>query len=113
MNLSANQNINYQLQRPHNTGNFQRVPNTGNFQRTPNNGNFQRTPNTTDFQRASITGRQAPDPQSTQNLVTDTPTAVQQYNELVEGSRPFVRTEDVEISPQSTQLSMHLGFSFT
>ncbi|KAF0512128.1 hypothetical protein F8M41_018061 [Gigaspora margarita] len=113
MSLPANQNINHQLQRPQNTGNFQRISNTGNFQRAPNTGNFQRVLNIVNFQRAPNTGRQAPGHQNNQNLFTDTLNAVQKYNELVEGSSSFVRTEDVEIPPQSTQFSMYLGFSFT
>ncbi|KAF0497539.1 hypothetical protein F8M41_020668 [Gigaspora margarita] len=94
MNQSTNQNFavqrqnnNLQLQGPQNTGNLQGVLNAG---------------------------RQAPGPQNAPNLFIDTYTPVQQYNDLVGGSNPFVRMQGVEISLQSTQTSMHLflGFSF-
>ncbi|RIB27158.1 hypothetical protein C2G38_2161351 [Gigaspora rosea] len=75
----------------------------------------QRQNNNRQLPRPQNAGRQAPRPQNTPNLFTDTLTAVQQYNDLVEGSNPFIRTQDVETSPQSTQLSRDLffGFSFT
>ncbi|KAF0332843.1 hypothetical protein F8M41_006340 [Gigaspora margarita] len=78
------------------------------------NRQLQRPQTTGNLQRALNTGRQAPGPQNTPTLFIDTYTSAQQYNDLVGGSDPFVRTQSVEISPQSTQISMHLfsGFSF-
>ncbi|KAF0497540.1 hypothetical protein F8M41_020674 [Gigaspora margarita] len=78
------------------------------------NRQLQRPQNTGNLQRALNTGRQAPGPQNTPNLFIDNYTSAQRYNDLVGGSDPFVRTQSVEISPQSTQISMHLflGFSF-
>ncbi|RIB27160.1 hypothetical protein C2G38_2161361 [Gigaspora rosea] len=100
MNQSTNQtscvqrqNNNRQLQGPHN---LQGPQNTGNLQGALN------------------AGRQAPGPQTIPNLFVDTYTPVQQYNDLVGGSNPFVRMQGVEISSQRTQISIHLflGFSF-
>ncbi|CAG8810101.1 39986_t:CDS:1 [Gigaspora margarita] len=90
------QNTNRQLQGPQNTGNLQGALNAGNLQGALN------------------AGRQAPGPQTVPNLFIDTYTPVQQYNDLVGGSNPFVRMQGVEISSQSNQTSMHLllGFSF-
>ncbi|CAG8509473.1 8062_t:CDS:1, partial [Gigaspora margarita] len=75
------QSINRQLLRPQNTGNLQRALNTG---------------------------RQAPRPQNTPNLLIDTYISEQRYNDLVGGSTPFARTQSIEISPEGTQISMHL-----
>ncbi|KAF0412526.1 hypothetical protein F8M41_007906 [Gigaspora margarita] len=65
----------------------------------------QRQNNNRHLQRPQNLGRQAARPQNTPNLFTDTFTAIQQNNDLVEGSNPFIRTQGVEISTQSTQLS--------
>ncbi|CAG8830765.1 6712_t:CDS:1, partial [Gigaspora margarita] len=53
----------------------------------------QRQNNNSQLQRPQNLGRQAAKPQNTPNLFTDTFTAVQQYNDLVEGSNPFIRTQ--------------------
>ncbi|CAG8479946.1 41728_t:CDS:2 [Gigaspora margarita] len=84
-------------------------------QRQNNNRQLQRLQNTGNLQRALNTGRQAAGSQNTQNLFIDTFTPVQRYNDLVGGSNPFFSAQDVEISPQNTQYSMHLfsGFFFT
>ncbi|CAG8798944.1 29931_t:CDS:1, partial [Gigaspora margarita] len=68
----------------------------------PTNQTFavQRQNNNRQLRRPQNIGRQTPRPQNTSNLFTDTFTAVQQYNDLVEGSDPFVRTQGVESSPQ-------------
>ncbi|CAG8845613.1 362_t:CDS:1, partial [Gigaspora margarita] len=77
-------------------------------QQRNNNRQLQRPQNTGNFQRALNTGGQAPGPQNIPNLFIDTYTSVQRYNDLVGGSNPFIRTQDVEISLQSTQVSMDL-----
>ncbi|CAG8839854.1 33276_t:CDS:1, partial [Gigaspora margarita] len=92
----------------------QRQSNNSQLQRLQNTSSLQRLQNTSSLQRALNTGRQAAG-QITQNLIIDTFTPVQQYNDLVGGSNPFFRTQDAEISSQSAQFSMDLflGFSFT
>ncbi|KAF0412533.1 hypothetical protein F8M41_007913 [Gigaspora margarita] len=79
------QSTNRQLQRPQNTGN----------------------PSTSIKYWQTSSG-----PQNTPTLFIDTYTSAQRYNDLVGGSDPFVRTQSVEISPQSTQISMHLFLGF-
>ncbi|CAG8800259.1 12977_t:CDS:1 [Gigaspora margarita] len=121
MNQSTNpnfgvqrQNNNRQLQGPQNTGNLQRPQNTSNLQGLQNTGNLQGPQNPGNLQGALNTGRQARGPQTIPNLFIDTYTPVQQYNDLVGGSNPFIRAQGVEISSQSIKISIHLflGFSF-
>ncbi|KAF0497543.1 hypothetical protein F8M41_020672 [Gigaspora margarita] len=86
---------------------------TFGVQQQSTNRRLQRPPNTGSLQRALNTGRQSPRPQNTPNLLIDTYTSEQRYNDLVGGSKPFARTQNVEISPQSTQISMHLFLGFS
>ncbi|CAG8727993.1 42279_t:CDS:1 [Gigaspora margarita] len=103
--MSESTNQTFTVQRQNNNRQLLGPQSTGNLQGPQNSGNLQGALNA---------GRQAPGPQTVPNLFIDTYTPVQQYNDLVGGSNPFVKMQDVEISSQSTQTSMHLilGFSF-